>query len=141
MKVLGLFALVCSLVLPGCASVKHEETNTFVGKVVNVRYFVGQESELNPAGALAGAVAGGVLGNQVGKGNGKKAMTVLGVVGGAMMGSQVGKRIVDVNMTELTVQLQNNSTFNISVKDSGFVVGQRVVIIVKPDGKGEVRAM
>ena len=140
MKVFGLFALVCSLVLPGCASVKQEDTNTFVGKVVNVRYFVGQESEPNVGGAVAGAVGGGVLGHQVGKGNGKTAMTILGVVGGAVAGSQIGAKKTQVPMTELTILMPNNSTFNVSVKDSGFVLGQQVMI-VQNGRTAEIKAM
>lgn len=128
------------LSLSGCASLKQEETNTFYGKVVTVRPYVAYESEPNGAGAVVGAVAGGVVGNQFGKGNGKKAMTVLGVVGGAMAGSQVGMKTVSVPMTELTIQMPDNSFFNISVKDSGFQTGQNVVIIQK--GKtAEIRAM
>jgi len=43
-------------------------------------------------------------------------------------------------MTELTVQMQNGSTFNANVKDSGFRIGQQVVITVK--GKtAEIKAM
>lgn len=139
-KAVVVIGVVCSLSLTGCASLKHEETNTFYGKVVTVRPYVAYESEPNGAGAVVGAVAGGVVGNQFGKGNGKKAMTVLGVVGGAVAGSQIGKSVKQVNMTELTIQMPNGSSFNVSVKDSGFMIGQTVQIVQK--GKvAEIKVM
>lgn len=133
--------VVLSVVLSGCASLQNqEETHTFYGKVVNVRPYVAQESEANGTGAVVGGVAGGVVGNQFGKGNGKTAMTVLGVLGGATIGSQVNKKVVNVAMTELTIQMPNGSSFNVSVKDSGFMVGQTVEIIQK-GRTAEIKAM
>jgi len=140
MKLIGALILGCSLVLSGCASLHQEEAQTFYGKVVNVRPFIAEESEPSLGGAAIGGVAGGVVGNQFGKGNGKTAMTVLGVLGGAVAGSQIGKSVKQVNMTELTIQMPNGSSFNINIKDSGFMVGQTVEIVQK--GKvAEIKAM
>ena len=57
-----------------------------------------------------------------------------------LSGSQVGKHTVNVSMTELTILMPNNSTFNVSVPEAGFMIGQQVRIVQK--GKtAEIMAM
>ena len=122
---------------------KQEETNTFYGKVVSVRPFIGQESQPSLGGAAVGGVAGGVIGHQFGKGDGKTAMTVLGVLGGAVVGSQVGKTVHQVPMQELTVQMPNGSTFTVNVEVQNgisFQQGQNIKITTKGK-KAEIQAI
>lgn len=128
MKFITCIAVSLSILLSACATVKPEDKNVFYGKVISVRPFIGQESQPNLTGALVGATAGGVVGHQFGGGNGKTALTVLGVLGGAVAGSQINQTLVNVPMTELQIQIQNGSSFNINVKDSGFRIGKQVEI-------------
>lgn len=129
MKFITCIAVSISIFLSACATVKPEDKNVFYGKVISVRPFIGQESQPNLTGALVGATAGGVVGHQFGGGNGKTALTVLGVLGGAVAGSQINQTLVNIPMTELQIQMQNGSSFNVNVKDSGFRIGQTVEII------------
>ncbi|WP_374553352.1 outer membrane lipoprotein [Aquitalea pelogenes] len=140
MKFITCIVVSLSILLSACATVKPEDKNVFYGKVVSVRPFLAQETQPNGVGALVGATAGGVIGHQFGKGDGKTAMTVLGVLGGAVAGSQYNKQVINVPMTELVVQMPDGSTFNVNVKDSGFQVGQQVMI-TQNGKKAEIKGL
>lgn len=144
MKFIGAFILGCSLILSGCANIQQmtgqKEEKALYGQIIQVRPFTVQQSEPNLAGAAVGGVAGGVVGNQAGKGTGKTLMTILGAGLGGLVGSQVHKTEKTVAMTELTIAMPDKSSFNISVKDSGFRVGQYVKITQKGNS-AEIQAM
>ena len=98
------------------------------------------ENEQNGAGMLVGGLLGGVAGHQFGKGNGKTALTVLGAVVGAAAGSQVTQTQKTVIMNEFVVQKQDGNTVIITVQDTGFVKGQRV-LMAQQGNKVQIQAI
>ncbi|HOZ93891.1 MAG TPA: glycine zipper 2TM domain-containing protein [Ottowia sp.] len=78
------------------------------GRVTNVEYVRGGQSQ-GVAGAVIGGAVGGLAGSQVGGGSGRTAATVAGVIGGALIGNML-ERNMDRNRVEhyrVTVQFDN----------------------------------
>ena len=78
------------------------------GRVTNVEYVRGGQSQ-GVAGAVIGGAVGGLAGSQVGGGSGRTAATVAGVIGGALIGNML-ERNMDRSRVEhyrVTVQFDN----------------------------------
>lgn len=107
----------------------------YEGTVVDVRE--GKvEGDQSGIGAVGGAAMGGVVGNLFGGGKGNTIATVGGAIAGGLAGNAVEKGVTGHRALQITVKLDTNGK-NIVVTqgtDINFVPGQRVRVIVFPNG-------
>lgn len=75
------------------------------GRVTNVEYVRGGQSQ-GIAGAVIGGAVGGLAGSQVGGGSGRTAATVAGVVGGALIGHSLERNMNRSNVDHYRVTVQ-----------------------------------
>ena len=107
----------------------------YEGTVVDVRE--GKvEGNQSGVGAIGGGAMGGAVGSTIGGGSGNVVATVGGAVLGALAGNAVEKGVTGAHALQITVRLDTNGK-NIVVTqgtDINFVVGQRVRVVVFPNG-------
>ncbi len=107
----------------------------YEGTVVDVRE--GKvEGNQSGIGAIGGGAMGGAVGHTIGGGSGNVVATVGGAVIGALAGNAIEKGVTGAHAYQITVKLDTNGK-NIVVTqgtDINFVVGQRVRVIVFPNG-------
>lgn len=137
-----------ALFLTGCASSRSGEVysrdharkahTVETGTVESVKQIV-IEGTKTPIGTAAGGVAGGVLGSTVGSGSGRTVATVLGALAGAAAGTAAEEGITRKDGLEIVVKKDSGQTIVVVQEaDVAFVPGDRVRIIVGPDGTTRV---
>ena len=102
------------------------------GRVTNVEYLRGGQSQ-GVAGAVVGGAVGGLAGHQIGGGSGRTAATVLGVVGGALIGRAIEQNTNrgGQDFYRVTVQMDNGG---VRTFDYGQAPDVRIGERVRADG-------
>ncbi len=150
---LGLVTMT-TLALSGCARnissssydarTVGEAAFSYQGVVVSARQVEVSEGDYledNKTGILLGGGAGGLAGSQIGSGRGAVAGAVGGAVIGAIAGAFAEKALKEQSGMEYVVRLNNSQMMTVvQGMDNTMAVGQRVIIMVKHDGRSRVIA-
>ena len=150
---LGLVAIT-TLALSGCArNISSDNYNartigeasfSYQGVVSSARQVdvsEGDYLEDNKMGMLLGGGAGGLAGSQIGSGRGAVAGAVGGAVLGAVAGAFAEKALKEQKGMEYVVRLNNGQMMTVvQGVDNPLAVGQRVIIMVKNEGRSRVIA-
>ena len=98
------------------------------------------QGEQTGGGAIAGAVVGGIVGSTIGSGRGRRLATTAGALGGAAAGSAAEGAAALKPALEIEVEMDDGRVLVVvQEKDDEFAVGDRVRLIMSPDGKHRIR--
>ena len=142
--------LIIAVLITGCATTENPQSSVYTreqaqqvqrvetGEVVYVRPVV-IEGTKTGFGAIAGGVLGYVVGGTIGGGSGKDVARAAGAVGGAVAGGAIEKGVTKTNGLEINVHLDNGEVIAIVQGDDvPFNVGDRVKVLIRPDGRARV---
>ena len=138
---MGLAAASAAVLLTACAMPAQQpmggyssapppqaQVSSGYGRVTNVQYMAGSQSN-GLTGAVIGGAVGGLAGNQIGGGTGRTVATVAGVVGGALVGRHLEQNANanSANFYRVSVQFDNGAMRNFDFADTPNVqAGDRV---------------
>ncbi len=146
--IISMLGLMICLFIMGCASSMSPDTysrdqaqkvqTVHEGEVIMVREVM-IEGTKSGLGTIAGGAMGGVLGSAVGGGSGRRMAIVGGAIAGGLAGSALEEEVTRQKGLEITVEMDNGEVVSIvQAADRDFVVGDRVKVLMRPDGSGRV---
>jgi outer membrane lipoprotein SlyB len=113
--------------------------SVYFGTVLNVAE-VQIQHDTSPAGGIGGAVVGGIVGSTIGSGRGQRLATTGGALAGAAAGNAAARNRATRAALEIEVEMDDGRLMVIvQEKDDEFLVGDRIRLVVSPDGTMRVR--